>query len=173
MLQLLFVLNPLEVIDVVFSITNYALPKVFITFAFLGNVVVFICAAVVLFIKSDSFKINLPIELLFLLVFTIIFKVSTLIWGFTIYFIFWHSIPSLFEQVHFIFGDFNKTNVLLYCKKAIPYWAISLIGISIVYMLFKEEKLFYGIFFSFIAAVTFPHALVINKMFENKKTQSN
>lgn len=172
-LQLLFVLNPLDVIDVVFSITNYTLPKVFINYAFLGNVVTFICAAVVLFIKSDSFKINLPIELLFLLVFTIIFKVSTLIWGFTIYFIFWHSVPSLFEQVHFIFGDFNKKNVLLYCKKAIPYWAISLIGISIVYMLFKEEKLFYGIFFSFIAAVTFPHALVINKMFQNKKTQSN
>ena len=172
-LQLLFVLNPFDVIDVVFSITNYTLPKVFIIYAFLVNVVVFICASSILFIKSNSFKVNLPKELLFLLIFTIIFEVSTLIWGFTIYFIFWHSIPSLFEQVHFIFGDFNKKNVLLYFKKAMPYWIVSLIGISVVYWLFKEEKIFYAIFFSFIAAVTFPHAFVINKMFTNKKTQSN
>jgi Brp/Blh family beta-carotene 15,15'-monooxygenase len=98
--------------------------------------------------------------------------VSTLIWGFTIYFIFWHSIPSLYEQITYIYKDFNNVNIFSYLKKAFPYWIISLIGIAIVYYIFKEEKLFYAIFFSFLAAITFPHALVMNKMFTNKKTQS-
>ena len=119
------------------------------------------------------FKAIIIKELFLLLIFTIIFKVSTLIWGFTIYFIFWHSIPSLLEQVTFIYGTFTMKNIKRYCLKAIPYWFLSLMGISIVYFIFKEEKIFYAIFFSFIAAVTFPHTLVINKMFVNKKTQPN
>lgn len=168
-LQLLFVLNPIDVIEVVFSITGNTLNKAFIFYSFISNAVIFILFIIALLIKSISFKAILLKELLFLLVFSIIFKVSTLIWGFTIYFIFWHSIPSLFEQVTFIYGDFNKKNVFQYCKKALPYWLLSLIGISIVYFIFKEEKMFYALFFSFIAAVTFPHTLVINKMFGHKK----
>jgi hypothetical protein len=43
---------------------------------------------------------------------------------------------------------------------------------AIVIFVFHEEKLLYAIIFSFIAAVTFPHAIVITKMFKQKKTQS-
>ena len=71
--------------------------------------------------------------------------------------------------MNFIYGAFNKKNVFQYCKQSFPYWVLSLIGIGIVYVIFKEEKMFYAIFFSFIAAVTFPHTLVINKMFLHKK----
>jgi hypothetical protein len=58
-------------------------------------------------------------------------------------------------------------------KTAFPYWLASIIGITIVFFIFKDDTIFNAIFFSFIAAVTFPHALVINKMFDNKKTQPN
>jgi Brp/Blh family beta-carotene 15,15'-monooxygenase len=112
-------------------------------------------------------------EIFYLIIFAIIFKVSTLIWGFTIYFILWHSIPSLFEQITFIYGDFNKNNIFNYIKNALPYWVISIIGLIVVFQIFKEEKLLYAIVFSFIAAVTFPHSLVITKMFKHKKTQPN
>lgn len=168
-LQILFTLNTKEVIEVVYSITAYKLEEIFFMFAFICNAVVFIILSAYFFFQSKAFKSIIFLEVFHLLIFTIIFKVSTLIWGFTIYFILWHSIPSLFEQVTFIYGDFNKKNIFNYCKKAFPYWLISLIGITIIYFLFKGEKMFYAVFFSFIAAVTFPHALVINKMFANKK----
>ena len=172
-LQLLFVLNSNDVIEVVNSITKHIISKDLIIYSFITNAIIFTLLILFFYLKFAFLKKLILKELAFLLIFTIIFKVSTLIWGFTIYFIFWHSIPSLYEQVNFIYGAFNKKNVYRYCIKATPYWLISLIGISVVYIIFKEEKIFYAIFFSFIAAVTFPHALVINKMFLNKKTQPN
>lgn len=172
-LQILFILNLDDVILIVNSITSYSLTKIFIAYSLICNVFVIIVLSFYMFFKSKAFKKIILIEIFYLLIFTIVFKVSTLIWGFTIYFILWHSIPSLIEQVIFIYGELSKKNVWNYCKKAFPYWIISLIGIAIVYFVFNDEKMFNALFFSFIAAVTFPHALVINKMFVNKKTQLN
>jgi Brp/Blh family beta-carotene 15,15'-monooxygenase len=172
-LQLLFVLNPTDVIEVVEAITSYAMSFSIILYCFIVTAVIFTMLSAYLYFKSHSFRQILLKELFYLLVFTVVFKVSTLIWGFTIYFILWHSIPSLYEQVHFIYKGFNKTTILKYCKNAFPYWMISLIGIFVVYLFFQNHTIFYAVFFSFIAAVTFPHAIVINKMFSNKKTQSN
>lgn len=172
-LFLLFIINKAEVIEVISSITTYWFNESSITYSFIVITSVFIMLSLYLILKSKTYKKVIVTELFFLLIFFIIFKVSSLIWGFAIYFIFWHSIPSLFEQITFIYNDFNKKTILLYCKKAFPYWLISLIGIVIVYHIFKQKQLFYTIFFSFIAAVTFPHSIVINKMFKHKKTQSN
>jgi len=172
-LELLFVFNTTEVIEVVSSITGYELDNKTINRFLIVFGIMFFLLAILIANTSKPFKSYILIELFYLLIFSIIFNVSSLIWGFTIYFILWHSIPSLYEQVSFIYGNFNKKNLLRYCKTAFPYWLISIIGIVIVYFVFKDEKLFYAIFFSFIAAVTFPHTIVINKLFSNKKTQSN
>ena len=102
------------------------------------------------------------------MVFTIIFKVSTLIWGFTIYFIIWHSIPSIINQTKFLYGTFNYINFIKYIKAALFYWAISLVGLLFFYLLFQNIKLFNTLFFSFLAAITFPHVLVILEMLKNK-----
>jgi Brp/Blh family beta-carotene 15,15'-monooxygenase len=171
-LQLLFVLNPTDVIEVIAAITSYTIDSRFILYSFLVSVIIFLIISTYMYYKSRTFRSIFLKELFYLLVFAVVFKVSTLIWGFTIYFILWHSIPSLYEQVQFIYKAFNKTTILKYCKNAFPYWMVSLIGILIVYLFLKDHTIFYAVFFSFIAAVTFPHALVINKMFNNKKTQT-
>lgn len=171
-LNILFFLNQDDVIIIVNSIISASMPEYLIRYCFVLNIVLFASLTFYMFFKSQAFKENIFIEIFYLLVFTIIFKVSTLIWGFTIYFILWHSIPSLFEQVVFIYGDFSKKNLFSYFTKAFPYWIISLMGMTIAYFIFKDTKIFNAIFFSFIAAVTFPHALIINKMFGIKKTQS-
>ena len=67
-----------------------------------------------------------------------IFKVSSLIWGFAIYFILWHSIPSIINQVVYLKGEFNKKNFGSYIKTAFAYWLVSLIGIAVLYLLFKD-----------------------------------
>ena len=172
-LTLLFVLNPNEVIEVIYAISNFYLTPEQLSYAFVLNLGLFSIFCIKLILHSRNYSKIILKEILLLLILVIIFKVSTLIWAFAIYFIFWHSIPSLYQQVSFIYGKFTPSKFLKYCKNAFPYWSISIIGISFVYFLLKDSTIFYAIFFSFIAAVTFPHALVINKMFQNKKTRSN
>jgi Brp/Blh family beta-carotene 15,15'-monooxygenase len=172
-LTILFIFNTEEVKDVIASITKYNISKTIIKFTFVLSAIIFIVLLIYITYKSEAIKKIILREVFYLGIFTLLFKVSTLIWGFTIYFIFWHSLPSLYEQIHFIYGSFDKQNILQYCKNAFPYWLISLIGMGAMYYLFREEQLVYAILFSFIAAITFPHSLVMNKMFKNKKTQPN
>ena len=120
-------------------------------------------------LKQNKIELNTIIKELFtLIVLMIIFKSSSLIWGFTIYFIIWHSIPSLLEQIKFTYGDLKRVHILEYTKAALPYWIVSLAGMSLLYLVLKGEKHFYSLFFAFIAAVTFPHAIVMLKMFSKK-----
>ena len=172
-LQLLFILNVQDVIEIIEAVTTHQLSYTNLLYVFVASTTLFILYSIILYLRSKSFRKIILHELFYILVFAVIFKVSTLIWGFTIYFILWHSVPSIYEQVLFIYGNFNKKHVIQYCKKAVPYWSISLIGILVVYKIFNNQTIFYAIFFSFIAAITFPHAFVINKMFSNKKTQPN
>jgi Brp/Blh family beta-carotene 15,15'-monooxygenase len=118
--------------------------------------------------KLIEFKSKWFVETFYLLVFTVIFKVSSLIWGFAIYFIFWHSIPSIINQVIYLNGEFNWKNFGTYIKTAFAYWVVSLIGIATLYMLFKDVQIFNALFFSFLAAITFPHVLVIYILFQKK-----
>lgn len=170
-LQLLFILNVSEIIEIIEAITNYKFDESAFQYIFIGTSIALIVLSVMLFLKYNDFKSVLLRELFYVMVFGIIFKASTLIWGFTIYFIFWHSVPSLITQVGFIYGDFNKKTVLKYVTRALPFWIISLLGIGVLYLFFKDHTIFYAIFFPCIAAVTFPHAIVINLMFSKQKPQ--
>ncbi|WP_395053180.1 Brp/Blh family beta-carotene 15,15'-dioxygenase [Flavobacterium sp.] len=167
-LFLLFVFHTNEVIDIVYKITNMYISELFINIVF--SISTFLLIVLMLFIanKTEAFKKNIPEQLLYILVFAIIFKVGSLIWAFTIYFILWHSIPSLNDQIKFLYGSYSFKNFIIYFKSAFLYWIISLIGIAILYYFFKDQKLFEALFFSFLAAITFPHAWVILKMFKNK-----
>ncbi|WGD34674.1 Brp/Blh family beta-carotene 15,15'-dioxygenase [Olleya sp. YS] len=172
-LFLLFIFNAQEVVEVITSITSYTIDQSLVSYGLITSTLIMIFFGSLLNSYIINFKSIIFKELFYLLVFAIVFKVSTLIWGFALYFILWHSIPSLFEQVNFIYGHFTKTSIIAYLKGAFPYWLVSIIGLVTVIYLLKDEKLLYAILFSFIAAITFPHALVINKMFKHKKTQSN
>ena len=168
-LQTLFVLNIDDVTSIVNSIANYYITPGYIESFFVLTSFLFLVITCIIIFRSKNFRSIAAMEMFYLIIFAIIFKVSTLIWGFTIYFVFWHSFPSLFEQVSFLYNDFNKKTIIKYSKKAFPYWISSLIGVGVVFFIFRNDEMFYAIFFSFIAAITFPHALVINKMFYNKK----
>ena len=130
---------------------------------------VFMLSFLAVMLRQKEIKLNTVIaELFTLLVLVIIFKSSSLIWGFTIYFIIWHSIPSLLEQIRFAYGSLERKNIINYTKAALPYWLVSLVGMTLLYFVFKDEKHFYSLFFAFIAAVTFPHSIVMLKMFTKK-----
>jgi len=172
-LVILFYFNATQVDQIVTAITGSSFPPVFLVYALSCIITILAITITILAVKSVLFRSLLLKEIFFLGLLILIFKMSSLIWGFTIYFVLWHSLPSLFEQIHFIYGRFTNESVWCYVKNALPYWIISVIGIALSYFWLKESVLFFAIFFSFIAAVTFPHSLIISLMFKKINNKKN
>ena len=169
-LLLLFSFHLPEVQKIIFAISSRLVSTHLILFLLAFFVLLLTVFGIYFCIKTKKMRSQLAMELFYLLVFTIIFKSSSLIWGFALYFVFWHSLPSIINQTKFLYGAFNKTNFILYLKSALLYWIISLLGIASIYYLFSNEKIFNALFFSFLAAITFPHVLVIIKVFGKNST---
>jgi Brp/Blh family beta-carotene 15,15'-monooxygenase len=167
LLQLLFYFNKNEVIKIVYNITDCLITELEINYALITTIGLFFITSILLLKKSEKLRRNAIEQLFYLLLLCLIFKMSGLIWGFTIYFIFWHSIPSLNDQIKFLYGAYTFTNFKKYFKSAFIYWITSLLGISLLYMVSKDWVIFDALFFSFLAAITFPHTIVIIKMYEN------
>lgn len=172
-LSLLFWLNDEAVIEIVATIGAHDIPKAAISYLFYINLIILIFVWISVAVKDQIFRNQTPAELLYLAVFAIIFEISSLIWGFAIYFIFWHSLPSLFDQIHFLYKKVDKKGVRDYLKMALPFWLISVFGIVVLYYVFKDLEIFYALFFSFLAAVTFPHSFTIHEMFKLKNSGGN
>ena len=169
-LYMVFSFNSEAVIEIIHEITALKLKKIFAPQVTLTLFVILLLITTYAINKKQIPVKSVLKEVFSLLVFAVIFNSSSLIWGFTIYFIFWHSIPSLLDQIRFIYGDLKKNSVLKYIKAALPYWLVSLVGIALLFLIFKDEKHFHSLFFAFIAAVTFPHAIVMLTMFSKKKS---
>jgi Brp/Blh family beta-carotene 15,15'-monooxygenase len=167
-LMLLFIFHVKEVQEVILNITSIAISKSYFSVGLAITTLLLIILGFYFSQKLKKFRSKCILETFYLVVFTIIFKVSSLIWGFAIYFILWHSIPSIINQVIYLNGEFNRKNFGIYIKTAFAYWLISLIGIATLYLLFKDVKIFNALFFSFLAAITFPHVLVIFILFKKK-----
>ena len=168
-LYMVFLFNVEAVIEIIYEITSLELNDIYASeVTQILFVILFLITGKAVYKKQIAIKSVLR-ELFSLLVFAIIFNSSSLIWGFTIYFIFWHSIPSLLDQITFIYGDLKKKSILKYVKAALPYWLVSVVGIAVLFLIFKDEKHFHSLFFAFIAAVTFPHAIVMLRMFSKKR----
>jgi len=125
------------------------------------------------FIITSKLTIQLLFtELFYLAILAVIFNHSSLIWGFTIYFVIWHSVPSMIYQIQYLYGSFTTFNFIVYCKSALIYWLLALLSLFIFYYVFKDLKMFNTLFFSFLSVVTFPHVFVIINMFNTIKKPS-
>ena len=167
-LMLLFIFHIKEVQVVIQNITSVVIPENYFIIGLGINIVLLVTLGIYFYRKLIDFKNRILLEAFYLLVFTVIFRVSSLIWGFAIYFIIWHSIPSIINQINYLNGEINWKNFGKYIKSAFVYWIISLIGIATLYLLFKDIEIFNALFFSFLAAITFPHVLVIFILFKKK-----
>lgn len=167
-LLLLFYIHAIEVIAIIFEITQFSISKASIEIALIICSMLFIAITTKMYVDSTDFRKNIIEQLFYLLVLAIVFKASSLIWGFAIYFIFWHSIPSLNDQITFLYGEATWANFKKYFKTAFVYWFISLIGIFGLYYIAKDMLVFDALFFAFLASITFPHCIVILNMFQNK-----
>ncbi|MEO8236257.1 MAG: Brp/Blh family beta-carotene 15,15'-dioxygenase [Flavobacterium sp.] len=164
-LFLLFYFHQIEVQSIVTEITAIPLNLNIITnsFKFFGGILFLFF--LYLYIIHTKIRKQILLEIFYLIVYAIIFFSSSLIWSFTIYFIIWHSIPSILNQVNFLYGNCNTNYLMKYFKSAALYWILSIAGLFLFYVIFKDLNLFNSLFFSFLAAITFPHVIVILKMF--------
>jgi len=170
-LFLLFIFHTTEVQRIILSIANISIPIPYFLLLLQVSGIFFIGLSAYFYWKLEKIRNKILLEFFYLIVFAIIFKSSSLIWGFAIYFVLWHSIPSIIDQVKFLNRSFSMTYFIAYCRSAGIYWLVSIIGIALIYFTLKEEKLFNALFFSFLAAITFPHTVVITRMFRGKKKQ--
>ena len=134
----LFNFNIKEVQEVIQNITSIVVPKNYFTNGLIINSVALVALGIYYSNKLVEFKNRWMLETFYLLVFTVIFRVSSLIWGFAIYFIIWHSIPSIINQINYLNGEVSWNNFRKYIRSAFLYWVISLIGIATLYLLFKD-----------------------------------
>jgi len=170
-LFLLFIFHTTEVQRIILSIANISIPIPYFLLLLQVSGIFFLGLSAYFYWKLEKIRNKILLEFFYLIVFAIIFKSSSLIWGFAIYFVLWHSIPSIIDQVKFLNRSFSMTYFIAYCRSAGIYWLVSIIGIALIYFTLKEEKLFNALFFSFLAAITFPHTVVITRMFRGKKKQ--
>lgn len=100
----------------------------------------------------------------------LLFWNGTLLLAFATYFVFWHSLPSLQSQMRYLYGNADRFAWRNYLKSGALYWSLALIFLGIGYALIDfSQPYFLSLFFVFLAAITFPHALVMELMFGKKE----
>ncbi len=161
---LLFYLNQKEVTPIIYQITGIAIEKVVYLYTLAVSFTAFIGIYFWWYVKK-MIDVNIIKELFFLLVLAIVFRAASLLWAFSIYFVVWHSIPSLIDQIRFLHGTVNKVTLLKYLKNSFLYWFVSMMGLAVLYLIFQnQEGLFLSIMIYFLAAITFPHVIVMTRL---------
>ncbi|NND12296.1 MAG: beta-carotene 15,15'-dioxygenase, Brp/Blh family [Flavobacteriaceae bacterium] len=162
--SLLFYLNPAETSAVISGITGIAITETHFEILF------YITSGMLILIGSYTYfkgimSTKLIEELFLLLVFFIIFRVASLVWAFAIYFILWHSLPSLLDQIQLLYGKPSMKSMKNYLASSFVYWILAIVGLALSAYFFGNDKdLFLPVFFSFLAAITLPHVLVMRKI---------
>jgi len=157
----MFTLQYDSVVAVIEKISGYRLGFEFFQFtALLLGIVLLITM-----LFEVSIRFHLIKEGLLLLLLSGIFYVGSLWFAFAFYFVVWHSFPSLSDQLKFLYGVINFKSFLKYFKHSMIYWLASLISLYLVYSYVDfEADYFMPMFFSFLAAITFPHTIVMGLM---------
>lgn len=146
------------------QLTGKTFGKLHIEISLMLSGLVLIAMSLYLWLKKKAPKINFVRELFYLALLFLVFKTSSLILSFAIYFIFWHSIPSIIHQTKFLSGQVSSASVVNYFKKAAVFWLISIAGLAGLYFIFPDLTEFATVIFAVLFAVTAPHAWVMHNM---------
>ena len=167
---MIFSLHYNETAKVIFQISGKVLPFTFFIYSLLLTSIAIIIQALFHFKKS-----KLLMQEFFLLgLLALLFVSSNLLFSFGIYFVIWHSLPSLNSQVKFLYNGkvSYKTGYKKYIKASFLYWILALGSLAGVYFFADiPREQFLSLFFPFLAAITFPHAIVMERMFSFNSNQ--
>ena len=163
-LCILFLFHEKEVTRIIETITHVYLQNIPMLQITIYTGIALLLVGSILAYHIFTFRKQLAKNVGYLILFTIIFFQSGLIWGFTMYFILWHSLPSIQDQIQFLYQDENRKNWKKYIQSSSFYWGIAVLGSVVIYFGISNDTVFKAVFFSLIAAITFPHTLIITWM---------
>lgn len=161
--SMLFLFNKNDVSNIVFEITKIHISENIYSAGFIFST---LCTLLLIISNYQILKKQLLHQLALLVVMLLVFFTYELLPAFAIYFVFFHSIPSILEQSEYLFGNSpSKENFKKFLLKGASYWILAMVFLLTMYLVLKNNIDFsLAIFFSFLAAITFPHVLVIYKM---------
>ena len=162
--SILFIFHYPAINKIIFQISKYDL-----SYEYLKNIFIFSTIVMLLLVIKNSQRIkNLWIEFVIIVFLGIIFSQGSLLFGFGFYFIIWHSLPSLKSQIRFLYEGQVINPYVKYLKSGFIYWIFAIIGLVGFYFLgVLPKEQYISVFFSFLAAITFPHVVVMGLMFKS------
>ena len=162
--SILFIFHYPAINKIIFQISKYDL-----SYEYLKNIFIFSTIVMLLLVIKNSKRIkNLWIEFAIIVFLGIIFSQGSLLFGFGFYFIIWHSLPSLKSQIRFLYEGQVINPYVKYLKSGFIYWIFAIIGLVGFYFLgVLPKEQYISVFFSFLAAITFPHVVVMGLMFKS------
>ncbi|NHF58188.1 beta-carotene 15,15'-dioxygenase, Brp/Blh family [Flavobacteriaceae bacterium TP-CH-4] len=163
-LGMLFDVHQDAVTEVIDKITGHQIPADVYQWLLWISAAVFALLYLFLYTRK-SIHANLIKQLFFLLVFFVVFNTASLLWSFAIYFILWHSLPSIADQIIFLYGNLSSDSFLGYVKSSFIYWLVAAVGAGFLLFFLKDDmETSLSFFLAFLAAITFPHVLVIGRL---------
>ena len=156
-LGLLFSLQWLDTHVIIYEISELFISKKAIELYFYVAFTTFF----VISLYYKNLRKILWIETILIIFLGFFFSRASLLLSFSVYFVFWHSIPSILDQLNFLYQKDN-TRKMKYLLSSLPYWIMSILGLFGFYFYFHtKSETFLPLFFSFLAAITFPHTIVM------------
>ena len=168
-LFMIFVLQLDKVEKIIFDVSGWVVGKGYFMYTLIIASCTLVAISITLYVKGQLIM-NPVKELFSFFVLGLVFANSSLIWGFAIYFVFWHSMPSLKDQLDYLYGNASSATFKKYLKTSSIYWLISIGGLFLLYWLLKDKiDFFITAVLYVLAAITFPHVLVMSKVEAIKK----
>ncbi len=162
-----------KVAQIISSILSFNVDLKFLEYSLVVFFLLFLSISLYFLQKKYYSSNNFLFSFFILVLFLIIVVISDLMWGFAIYFIIWHTIPSIKSQILFLYDEFNKENLIKYIKKAVIYWILAMVFLYIFFLYLSKSNMFDIAFFSFLNAITLPHAILIHKMLNSYYSKDN
>ena len=164
---LVIFINNIDVVNDVLASFN----SIFLDYSVLETLLIILFSIYMLMLLSfELFRRYFIGEFLFFLLLYFLTMNSSLIYGFSVYFIFFHSILSIKDQVNYIYEDDKSKYIKKYLINALPYFLLALFFLVGFYFFIDIESInIIPIIFTFLAAITFPHVIVIEKMYSTMK----
>jgi len=159
--SLLFKAHSYLVIKIIRDITSVSITENFLD----GLLILSLVSSILIYIFKfrNEFTLSFAIEQVFyLLIFYVVFNGTSLLWAFAIYFIFWHSLPSLLDQMFFLYGNRSFVAFVKFLKASYLYWLMAVISWVLYYFVLQQYLVLeLSMLFAFLTALTIPHIFLM------------
>ena len=121
------------------------------------------------YLQGQASRKEMIDELVNLGVLGLLFICTPLLLGFAIYFVFWHALSSVMDQVQFFRErKGNSYSWKHYVKNALPLSLVAICGLGMLVgmQVSMNISLNIGVVFVFISVVTLPHMIMIDQLYQ-------